>query len=291
MPGRAGVRAVADRDRGARGRRGAAGQASRNAAELLARVGLSDVAARRVGGFSRGMRARLGLAAGLIGEPALLLADEPAAALDPAGRVEIVDLIAGLETTVIVSSHDLADVERICDRIGVLVQGRLVYQGDVATLLTKASSGLRVVVRPPAEALRARAASRPVGARRPRGRSGRADGRHRRPRRRRARTRSPPRRLAARRGQPCAGEPARRLPGADPVTVWRLERLRLLRTAGCSCSARTSSCSASPAPSSPTSCPTWSRTPATTASRSSSPSRPRSTASPATPATSTSSRR
>ena len=122
---------------------------------MLERVGLSDVAKRRVGGFSRGMRARLGLAAGLIGEPALLLADEPAAALDPAGQVEIIDLIAGLETSVIVSSHDLADVERICDRIGVLVQGRLVYQGDVATLLAKASSGLRVVVRPPADALRA----------------------------------------------------------------------------------------------------------------------------------------
>ena len=135
---------------------GLLGKPAHAAPELLARVGLGDVASRRVGGFSRGMRARLGLAAGLIGKPALLLADEPAAALDPAGQVEIVDLIASLETTVIVSSHDLADVERICDRIGVLVHGRLVYQGDVATLLTKASSGLRVVVRPPAEALRAR---------------------------------------------------------------------------------------------------------------------------------------
>src|SRR5262249_9336882 len=95
-------------------------------ADVLGNVGLSDVAARRVGGFSRGMRSRLGLAAGLIGEPELLIADEPAAALDPAGRCEIIDLIAKLSgsVTVIVSSHDLADVERICDRIGVLASGR-----------------------------------------------------------------------------------------------------------------------------------------------------------------------
>ena len=125
-------------------------------ADTLERVGLGDVAARRVGGFSRGMRARLGLAAGLIGEPQLLLADEPAAALDPAGRVEIIDLLAGLagEVTVIVSSHDLADVERICDRVGVLVHGKLAYQGSVGALLAQASPGLRVVVRPPADALR-----------------------------------------------------------------------------------------------------------------------------------------
>ncbi len=124
--------------------------------DMLERVGLQDVATRRVGGFSRGMRARLGLATGLIGEPRLLLADEPAAALDPAGRVEIIDLLASLagEVTVIVSSHDLADVERICDRIGVLVHGKLAYQGDVGALLAQASPGLRVVVRPPADALR-----------------------------------------------------------------------------------------------------------------------------------------
>lgn len=131
--------------------------------EMLARVGLANAANRRVGGFSRGMSARLGLAAGLIGEPMLLLADEPAAALDPAGRVEIVDLLASLagRVTVIVSSHDLADVERICDHVGVLVQGRLVYQGDIAALLAMASPSLRVVVRPPADRLRAALAASP----------------------------------------------------------------------------------------------------------------------------------
>jgi ABC-2 type transport system ATP-binding protein len=123
--------------------------------DMLERVGLSDAADRRVGGFSRGMRSRLGLAAGLIGEPKLLIADEPAAALDPAGRWEIIDLLAALagSVTVLVSSHDLADVERICNRIGVLAKGRLVYQGTVADLLARAAPALRLVVRPPAARL------------------------------------------------------------------------------------------------------------------------------------------
>jgi ABC-2 type transport system ATP-binding protein len=132
-------------------------------ADVLGSVGLADAAGRRVGGFSRGMRSRLGLAAGLVGEPALLIADEPAAALDPAGRCEIIDLIANLaaSVTVIVSSHDLADVERICDRIGVLANGRLVYQGAVADLIAQAAPALRVRVRPPADRLRTALARAP----------------------------------------------------------------------------------------------------------------------------------
>jgi ABC-2 type transport system ATP-binding protein len=124
-------------------------------AAVLARVGLARAAHRRVGGFSRGMRSRLGLAVGLIGEPRILIADEPAAALDPAGRWEIVDLLAELGQTaaVVVSSHDLADVQRICDRIGILAEGRIVYQGALAALLAGAPSGWRVVVRPPAGAV------------------------------------------------------------------------------------------------------------------------------------------
>jgi ABC-2 type transport system ATP-binding protein len=131
--------------------------------DMLERVGLSDSTNRRVGGFSRGMRSRLGLAAGLIGEPELLIADEPAAALDPAGRWEIIDLLAALagSVTVLVSSHDLADVERICDRIGVLAKGRLVYQGTVTELLARAAPALRVVVRPPAGRLVAALAAAP----------------------------------------------------------------------------------------------------------------------------------
>jgi ABC-2 type transport system ATP-binding protein len=131
--------------------------------DVLERVGLSEAAGRRVGGFSRGMRSRLGLAAGLVGEPQLLIADEPAAALDPAGRWEIIDLLAGLAgaVTVLVSSHDLTEVERICDRVGVLARGRLVYQGTLAELLATAGPGLRVVVRPPADGLLAALAEAP----------------------------------------------------------------------------------------------------------------------------------
>jgi ABC-2 type transport system ATP-binding protein len=100
------------------------------------------------------MRSRLGLAVGLIGEPRVLIADEPAAALDPAGRWEIIDLLAELGRTaaVVVSSHDLADVQRICDRIGILAEGSIVYQGPLGALLAGASNGWRVVVRPPADA-------------------------------------------------------------------------------------------------------------------------------------------
>jgi ABC-2 type transport system ATP-binding protein len=131
--------------------------------DMLERVRLSDSANRRVGGFSRGMRSRLGIAAGLIGEPKVLLADEPAAALDPAGRVEVINLLAALagSITVLVSSHDLDEVQRICDHIGVLAQGRLVYQGTLTDLLAAAASILRVVVRPPAGDLLAALAAAP----------------------------------------------------------------------------------------------------------------------------------
>jgi ABC-2 type transport system ATP-binding protein len=131
--------------------------------DMLSRVGLADGAGRRVGGFSRGMRTRLGLAAGLVGEPALILADEPVAAVDPAGRVEVLDLIASLAgtATVVFSSHNLADVERVCDRVGVLVGGRLVYQGAIAELLARTPRAWRVVVRPPADQVRAALAAAP----------------------------------------------------------------------------------------------------------------------------------
>lgn len=104
---------------------------------VLDGAGLSDVAGRRVGGFSRGMLQRLGLAASVIGEPDLLLLDEPAAALDPAGRREVLDLIARLrgQATVVFSSHILDDVQEVCDEVGILRRGELVYQGALDGLL------------------------------------------------------------------------------------------------------------------------------------------------------------
>ncbi len=121
--------------------------------ELLAQVGLGDVADRRVGGFSRGMTTRLNLAAGLAGSPVMLLLDEPVSALDPAGRVEVLQLIAALAptTTVLLSSHDLAEVEAICEHVAILKQGQLLYQGPLHYLLAGAArSRWSVVVRPPA---------------------------------------------------------------------------------------------------------------------------------------------
>ena len=105
--------------------------------EVLAQAGLADAADRRVGGFSRGMLQRLGLAATVIGEPELLLLDEPCSALDPAGRREVLDLVKRLggRATVLFSSHILADVQQVSDTVGVLRQGRLLYQGPLSELL------------------------------------------------------------------------------------------------------------------------------------------------------------
>jgi ABC-2 type transport system ATP-binding protein len=103
----------------------------------LADAGLADRADHRTGGYSRGMLQRLGLAATLVGDPELLLLDEPASALDPAGRREVLDLISQLRgrATVVLSSHLLGDVQEVCDTIGILRSGQLLYQGPIDALL------------------------------------------------------------------------------------------------------------------------------------------------------------
>ncbi|GAA0808139.1 ABC transporter ATP-binding protein [Spirilliplanes yamanashiensis] len=105
--------------------------------DALRLTGLGDAAGRRVGGFSRGMTQRLGLAAALVGDPELLLLDEPTSALDPAGRAEMLDLVAAMRgrRTVVFSSHILADVQRVADHVGVLRAGVLLYQGSTRTLV------------------------------------------------------------------------------------------------------------------------------------------------------------
>ena len=107
--------------------------------ELLEQVGLSEVRKRRIGGFSRGMRQRLGLAQAMYNHPEVLFLDEPVSALDPAGRKEILDLIRQMrqQSTVFMSTHILADVERVCDTVGIINRGRLVVEARQDELLAR----------------------------------------------------------------------------------------------------------------------------------------------------------
>lgn len=106
--------------------------------ELLALVGLEEAADRRLSGYSKGMLQRIGLAQALVQEPRLLVLDEPTAGVDPAGSRDIKDLILRLKErgiTVLLCSHLLAQVQEICDRIGILHRGQLVREGPLADLI------------------------------------------------------------------------------------------------------------------------------------------------------------
>ncbi|MCD6286203.1 MAG: ABC transporter ATP-binding protein [Anaerolineae bacterium] len=96
--------------------------------ELLDLVGLSSASGRRIGGFSHGMRKRLGLAQALVNRPEALFLDEPLSALDPVGRKEVLELIGRLrgQCAVLMSTHILTDVERVCDVVGIINHGRMV---------------------------------------------------------------------------------------------------------------------------------------------------------------------
>jgi len=110
---------------------------SQGALRLLEEVGVADAARRKTGGFSKGMRQRVGLAAALVGEPELLVLDEPTDGLDPIGRVEVRNLLGralARGATLLLNSHLLAETERICGRIGVLVGGRIVREGPLEAL-------------------------------------------------------------------------------------------------------------------------------------------------------------
>jgi ABC-2 type transport system ATP-binding protein len=108
-------------------------------AELLELAGLSQVSKRRIAGFSRGMRQRLGLAQALVNRPEVLFLDEPVSALDPAGRKEVLEMIEGLrrKCTVFMSTHILADVERVCDTVGIINQGKLIVEANQQELLAR----------------------------------------------------------------------------------------------------------------------------------------------------------
>ena len=131
--------------------------------DALARVDLTDAADRRAGTYSGGMRQRLGIGGALVHRPPIMVLDEPVSALDPEGRRDVLNLIAALrgQTTVLFSTHVLADVERICDRVGILDQGRLVVEGPLAELLDRyALPVYRIEVEPGQEAELERLAAR-----------------------------------------------------------------------------------------------------------------------------------
>src|SRR6185312_4501169 len=115
--------------------------------EMLELVDLRDRAKDRVGGYSHGMRQRLGIAASLIRQPRLLLLDEPTTGLDPAGMRDMRELVRRLADegiTVLLSSHLLGEVEDLCNRVAIVRKGRIVYEGALKQLLATASAGYRM---------------------------------------------------------------------------------------------------------------------------------------------------
>lgn len=105
---------------------------------LLERMNLTEATNRRVGGFSKGMKQRLGMANALVHDPEVLIFDEPMSGLDPVGRHQIKGLIADLKRqgkTIFFSSHILSDIEALCDRIGIINKGVLLYSGELNTFL------------------------------------------------------------------------------------------------------------------------------------------------------------
>ena len=105
--------------------------------EVLETIGLVDAAKRRIGGYSGGMRQRLGIGQAMLPRPSVLFLDEPVSSLDPAGRRDVLELIGRLRgtCTVFMSTHILNDVERVCDRVGILDHGRLVTEAPMDELL------------------------------------------------------------------------------------------------------------------------------------------------------------
>jgi ABC-2 type transport system ATP-binding protein len=138
LSGRRNLRLLADLD--------GAGAVSR-IDEVLEIVDLSDRAGDRVGGYSHGMRQRLGIAAALLRAPRLLLLDEPTTGLDPAGMRDMRELVKRLASdgiTILLSSHLLAEVEELCNRVSIVRRGRVVYEGSLAELLASAGGGYRL---------------------------------------------------------------------------------------------------------------------------------------------------
>ncbi len=115
--------------------------------ECLAAVGLGERTRDRVGGFSKGMQQRLGLAVALVARPRLVVLDEPTSALDPVGRADVRDLVLDLKgrgVAVLLNSHLLGEVERVCDRVVILDRGRVAAEGSLGELLGRHELRLRL---------------------------------------------------------------------------------------------------------------------------------------------------
>ncbi|HEY5495220.1 MAG TPA: ABC transporter ATP-binding protein [Candidatus Limnocylindrales bacterium] len=123
--------------------------AAERISDLLAQVGLAEVAAQKVDTFSRGMRQRLGVADALLKDPSVLILDEPTASLDPEGVVELLALIERIalerRIAVLLSSHLLDQVQAICQRVGIFYRGRLIAEGSVHDLASEGSRTQDVV--------------------------------------------------------------------------------------------------------------------------------------------------
>jgi ABC-2 type transport system ATP-binding protein len=137
-----------------RGRNDVAATSGRAAeiARVLAAVGLTERADDLVGGFSKGMQQRLGLAVALLGHPDLVVLDEPTSALDPVGRADVRTLIRQLRdegTAVFLNSHLLTEVERVCDRVAIVDGGRVLATGSLDELLGTDHVRIRVTDLPP----------------------------------------------------------------------------------------------------------------------------------------------
>jgi len=122
--------------------------------ELLALVGLEDARHRRVGGYSKGMLQRMGLAQALVQDPKLLILDEPTAGVDPVGSHEIRDLILqlkGMGKTVLLTSHLLEQVQEVCDRVGIMGRGRMLREGTLDELAADSNRSQFTIENAPAE--------------------------------------------------------------------------------------------------------------------------------------------
>ena len=138
LSGRRNLRLLADLDGGIPGSR---------IDEVLDVVELRDRAQDKVGGYSHGMRQRLGIAASLLRDPSLLLLDEPTTGLDPAGMRDMRELVKRLAAegiTILLSSHILAEVEELCNRVAIIRKGRVIYEGRLDELLQSAGGEYRL---------------------------------------------------------------------------------------------------------------------------------------------------